>query len=111
MRRRSFSSSEPYCSRLSFTIGASAAKLVFICSALVGLVTLSLVYLVRPAQAATFTATTNGAWNLGATWGNAGNNVAGSGFPGVADTANIPGGISVTIASGRTEACTALNLN
>src|SRR6185295_11010851 len=60
---------------------------------------------------ATFTATTNGAWNLGATWGNAGNNVAGSGFPGVSDTANIPSGISVTIASGRTEACAALNLN
>jgi hypothetical protein len=111
MRRRSFSSLEPDRSRLSFTIGASVAKLVLISSALVGLVTVSVVYLTRPAQAATFTAATNGAWNLGATWGNAGNNVAGSGFPGVADTANIPSGISVTIASGRTEACTALNLN
>lgn len=111
MRRRSFSSLEPDRSRLSVTIGASAVKLVLISSALVGLVTVAMVYLTRPAQAATFTAITNGAWNLGATWGNAGNNVAGSGFPGVADTANIPNGISVTIASGRTEACTALNLN
>ncbi|HXM48975.1 MAG TPA: C25 family cysteine peptidase [Pyrinomonadaceae bacterium] len=91
--------------------GAFAARLALISPVLLALVVVSLLYVTRPAHAATFTAAATGSWNLGATWGNAGNNVAGSGFPGASDTANIPNGITVTIAAGRTEACTTLNLN
>jgi len=47
-------------------------------------------------RAATFTATTTGNWSLGATWGNSGNNVVGSGVPGSADAAVIPVGFTVT---------------
>src|SRR5258706_12602330 len=111
MRRRSLSSSKPDGSRLSLARGAFALRLLLIPVVLVGLLTVSLLYVTRPAQATTFPATTSGPWNLGATWGNEGNNVAGSGFPDAADTVNVPSGISVTIASGRIEACTALSLN
>src|SRR6267154_119699 len=91
--------------------GAFAARLALISPVLLALVVVSLLYVTRPAHAATFTAAATGSWNLGATWGNAGNNVAGSGFPGAGDTANIPNTFTVTIASGRTEACTTLSLN
>lgn len=46
--------------------------------------------------AASFTVASSGVWNLGATWGNSGNNVAGSGYPGSADTAIIATAKSVT---------------
>jgi Peptidase family C25 len=111
MKRTSFSSPKPVRSRLSFATGALPRRPVLICAALVSLITVSLLYVTRTTHAATFTATASTTWNLGSTWGNPGNNVAGSGFPGPADTANIPSGISVTIASGRSEACTALSLN
>ncbi|MFO1475215.1 MAG: YDG domain-containing protein [Verrucomicrobiota bacterium] len=62
------------------------------------------------AEAATFTAASAGAWNLGATWGNAGNNTAGSGYPGASDVAVIPTGKSVTGLGGSSQACTTLTL-
>src|SRR5690348_8666385 len=61
-------------------------------------------------QAASFTNTLSGVWNLGATWGHAGNNTAGSGYPGSADTAVIPTGLSVTGLGGSSQACTTLTL-
>jgi hypothetical protein len=51
-------------------------------------------------QAAVFTATATGNWSLGATWGNPGNNVVGSGVPGSADAAVIPASITVTYDNG-----------
>jgi hypothetical protein len=48
-------------------------------------------------QAANFTSTTNGDWDNGATWGNPGNNVSGSGYPGVADNATITSGKTVQV--------------
>ena len=98
-------------SRLRSATKPFALRLVLLSAVLAGLVAVSLLYVTRLAKAATFTATASGAWNLGATWGNPGNNVAGSGFPGASDTANIPNPFTVTIASGRAEACTTLNLN
>jgi hypothetical protein len=47
-------------------------------------------------QAAIFTATASSNWSLGATWGNSGNNVVGSGVPGSADAAVIPASLTVT---------------
>src|SRR5258706_5551582 len=47
-------------------------------------------------QAAIFTATASGNWSLGATWGNSGNNVVGSGVPGSGDAAVIPASLTVT---------------
>ncbi len=55
-------------------------------------------------SAATRTATTSGNWNNNATWG-------GNPFPVAGDIATIPGGLTVTIASSRTEACATFNLN
>src|ERR1041385_8862220 len=55
-------------------------------------------------SAATRTATTNGNWNNNATWG-------GNSFPVAGDIVNIPAGITVTIASARSEACASLALN
>src|SRR5258708_9480672 len=111
MMRLSLTSPKPARSRLNVSSGAFGVRLLLISVVLVGLVTVSLLYMTRPAHAATFTAAATGAWNLGATWGNSGNNVAGSGFPGAGDTANIPNTFTVTIASGRTESCAILSLN
>lgn len=61
--------------------------------------------------AATFTATSSGDWNLGATWGNPGDNTEGSGFPGTADDAEINGGITVTIPASFSATCNDLTLN
>jgi hypothetical protein len=47
-------------------------------------------------QAANFTAAATGNWSLGATWGNNGNNVVGSGVPGASDTIIIATGKTVT---------------
>jgi hypothetical protein len=65
---------------------------------------------VSTSQAATFTAAAAGDWNLGATWGNPGNDVAGSGYPGAGDTATIGAGNTVTV-NATTEACATLNIN
>lgn len=51
-------------------------------------------------DAATFTAVQNGDWNVGATWGNPGNDVEGSGYPGINDVARTNGqevGISTDV--------------
>ena len=44
-----------------------------------------------------FSATQSGDWNLGATWGNSGDNVEGSGYPGPTDVANIIDNFTVTL--------------
>lgn len=51
------------------------------------------------ANSAVFTATGNGNWNLGTTWGGAcgAGCTAGIDYPGAADDAIIPSGISVTV--------------
>src|SRR5882757_8457616 len=61
-------------------------------------------------QAATFTAAATGDWNLGATWGNAGNDVAGSGYPGSADIAIINSAGRIVTVNATTEACTTLTI-
>lgn len=61
----------------------------------------ALVFLVNTSQAATFTATGAGNWNLGATWGNPGNNTAGSGYPDAADIAVI-NGFNVIVSANQT---------
>ena len=58
-----------------------------------------------------FTATSTGDWNLGATWGNGGDNVEGSGFPGSIDDAGINGGVTVTIPAGFAASCNVLTMN
>src|SRR6266436_2226306 len=80
MMRPSLTSPKP-ARAPNVTSGAFAARLALISPVLLALVVVSLLYVTRPAHAATFTAAATGSWNLGATWGNAGNNVAGSGFP------------------------------
>jgi hypothetical protein len=60
-------------------------------------------------QAAPFTSAGGGGnWNLGATWGNAGNNVVGSGVPGASDTAAINSLSPVTVTD--TEAVSGITL-
>src|SRR2546427_5173062 len=59
---------------------------------------------VSTALATKRTATTTGNWNNNTTWG-------GSAFPVAGDTAVINGGVTVTIAAGRSEGCAALTLN
>src|SRR5258708_3874618 len=61
-------------------------------------------------RAAAFTAAATGDWNLGATWGFAGNNVAGSGYPGSADTAIINSSGRIVTVNATTEACTTLTI-
>jgi len=63
------------------------------------------------AMAAIFTATTNGNWNLGATWGNGVNNVEGSGYPGASDIANIPVGVTITIPGSFNAKASQVNMN
>lgn len=48
-------------------------------------------------HSATFTCTSSGVWNLGATWGNSGDNVEGSGYPGAGDDVLIKGDATVTV--------------
>ncbi|NQZ77976.1 MAG: hypothetical protein HRT61_18020, partial [Ekhidna sp.] len=43
-----------------------------------------------------FQSTTDGNWNLGSTWGNGGDNVAGSGYPGASDNAIVTNTVTVT---------------
>ncbi|NTS43252.1 MBG-2 domain-containing protein, partial [Flavisolibacter sp. BT320] len=57
---------------------------------------------------ANFIATTSGPWNQGATWGNSGNNVAGSGYPGATDIVAIPGNNIVTVTGA--ESCMTLTI-
>jgi hypothetical protein len=64
------------------------------------LTALAALTLSQSGKALTFNATTTGNWSLGATWGNAGNNVLGSGVPGASDDAIIPSGITVTYDNG-----------
>src|SRR5882757_1487053 len=61
-------------------------------------------------QAATFTAAATGDWNLGVTWGNAGNDVAGAGYPGSADIAIINSAGRIVTVNATTEACTTLTI-
>lgn len=49
----------------------------------------SVLFLPAKTHAAVFNDAANGDWNLGATWGNPGNNVVGSGYPGSSDTVTI----------------------
>lgn len=56
----------------------------------------------QKANAATFTSTQSGDWNLGATWGNSGNNVEGSGYPGPSDTAQVTTTHVVTVTANQT---------
>src|SRR5262245_15909587 len=82
-------------------------------SPLGGLIIVMVVTFFCPSKglAAAFTATTAGNWNVGATWGNSGNNVEGSGFPGSGDTATISAsaGLSVTV-NIATAKCSAVTL-
>ena len=48
-------------------------------------------------NAANFVSTSSGDWEKGATWGNSGNNVQGSGYPGPSDNATITSGITVQV--------------
>ncbi len=60
-------------------------------------------------EAADFVATTTGNWALGETWGNSGNNVAGSGYPTTGDAATINPGVTVTVAA--VAACATLTVD
>ncbi|MDE3057159.1 MAG: hypothetical protein KGJ59_04300, partial [Bacteroidota bacterium] len=53
-----------------------------------------------------FNAVISGNWNSGATWGNSGNDVEGSGYPGVNDIANISNNVTVTLTAD--QSCTKL---
>src|SRR5437773_1474615 len=55
-------------SRLRGTNGSIATRLAFVSVVLVGLVTLSLLYVTRPAYAATCNSTGTGNWNTSGTW-------------------------------------------
>jgi hypothetical protein len=48
-------------------------------------------------NAINFTSATNGDWDKGATWGNSGNDVEGSGYPGSLDNATITSGKTVQV--------------
>jgi hypothetical protein len=63
------------------------------------------------ANAVPFTAVTSGNWNDGATWGNASPGSVGVDFPGAGNTAQIPGGLSITIPAAYTANVSSLTLN
>lgn len=73
----------------------------------------SLLFASSLAEAAVFTATGNGNWNIGTTWGGAcgAGCVAGVDYPGAGDDAIVPGGILVTIPFFGNETCRNITLD
>jgi hypothetical protein len=63
------------------------------------------------AGATTYYARASANWNVNSTWSLSPGGGAASAFPVTGDIANIPVGFTVTIATGRAEACATLNMN
>ena len=80
----------------SNSLGSFSRKALVVCMTIMILFTFSnyiplinLIISIQPVKAAAFNDAATGNWNVGATWGNDGDNVEGSGYPGSGDTVTI----------------------